>query len=74
MGIVNPDSFYRSLKGGIVNQKTIPYFIHFTILLANNSGINSRKKAKNNQGIRIAILLESELTQPLEQTRIRRTD
>ena len=31
---------------------------HFTILLANDS--NSRKKAKNSQGIEIAILLESE--------------
>ena len=38
--------------------------IHFTILLANDSGIDSRKKAKNSQGIRIAILLELESTQP----------
>ena len=36
----------------------------FTILLANDSGINSRKKTKNSQGIRIAFLLESESTQP----------
>ena len=33
------------------------------ILLANDSGIDSRKKAKNSQGLGIAILLESELTQ-----------
>ena len=36
------------------------------ILLANNSGMDSRKKAKNSQGIGIAILLESESTQPNE--------
>ena len=37
------------------------FSIHFTILLANDSGIDSRKKAKNSEGIGIAILLESEL-------------
>ena len=40
------------------------FLIHFTILLANYSGIDSRKKAKNSKGIGIAILLESESTQP----------
>ena len=44
-------------------SKNDSFFIHFTILLANDSGINSRKKAKNNQGIGIAILLESDSTQ-----------
>ena len=38
--------------------------IHFTILLANDSGIESRHKVENSQGIGIAILLESESTQP----------
>ena len=45
-------------------SKNDSFLIHFTILLANNSGIYSRKKAKNSQGIGIAILLESESTQP----------
>ena len=45
-------------------SKNNSFSIHFMILLANVSGIDSRKKAKNSQGIRIAILLESESTQP----------
>ena len=57
--MVNPDSFYYSLKGGIVHKKQFPC----KILMADNSGIDSRKKAKNIQGIGIAILLESESTQ-----------
>ena len=61
---MNPDSFYHSLKGGIVNLKNNSFLIHFTILLATDSGIDSRKKAKNSQGIGIEILLESESTQP----------
>ena len=44
-------------------SKNDSFSIHFTILLANDSGIDSRKKAKNSEGIGMAILLESELTQ-----------
>ena len=39
------------------------------ILLANNSRIDSRKRAKNSQGIGNAILLESESTQPYSRPR-----
>ena len=39
---------------------------HFTILLANDSGIDSRKNAKNGQGIGIAIIVESESAQARE--------
>ena len=45
-------------------SKNDSFSIHFTVLLDNDSGINSRKKAKNSQGMGIAILLESESTQP----------
>ena len=34
------------MKGGMVNRKLIPFFIHFMILLANDFGIDSRKKCQ----------------------------
>ena len=49
-------------KMGNCELKNNSFSIHFMILLANNSGIDSRKNAKNGQGI--AILLESESAQP----------
>ena len=51
-----------------MNRKMIPLLIHFMILLANNSGIDSRKNAKNGQGI--GILLESKSAQPQLEIRL----
>ena len=45
-------------------SKNDSFSIHFTILLANDSRVGFRKEAQNSQGIGIAILLESESTQP----------
>ena len=54
-------------------MKTNSFSIHFTILLANDSGIASRKKTKNSQEIVIAILLESETDTALEGSIILRS-
>ena len=50
-------------------MKNDSFSIRFTIFLSNDSGIDSRKKAKNSQGLGIGILLESELTQPQRRRR-----
>ena len=51
-------------KNSNCELKNDSFSTHFTILLANDFGIDSRKNAKNGQGVGIAILLEWELTQP----------
>ena len=61
---MNPNSSYLSLKRRNCELKNDTFSIHFTILLSNNSGIDSRNNAIKGQGIGIAILLESESTQP----------
>ena len=47
-----------------MNQKMIHFRFILRFFWPHDSGIDSRKKAKNSQGIGIAILLESESTQP----------
>ena len=61
---MNPDSFYRSPKGGIVNQKTIPFIFILLFFWPTIPELIPEKGQKNSQGIGIGILLELELPQP----------
>ena len=62
-GKARPNGLSNSRKEFHQTTYQKPSAIHFTILLANDSGIDSRKNTKNCQGIGIAILLETESAQ-----------